>query len=63
MTYKVILRVYDLSMGMAKILSPGILGSTIEGIWHTGIVIYNKEYFYSGGIQKQDLSYVFLIFI
>eukprot|EP01083_Nonionella_stella_P174027 602134_1 len=26
--------------------------TTIEGIWHTGLVVYEKEYFFGGGIQK-----------
>lgn len=52
------LRVYDLSQGMAKVLSPSLIGKQIDGIWHTGIVVYGKEYFYSGGIQMQGLEYV-----
>jgi hypothetical protein len=35
-TYKVQLAVYDLSQGMARALSQGLLGIQIEGIWHTG---------------------------
>lgn len=57
-TFKVVLRVYDLSQGMAKVLSPSIIGKQIDGVWHTGIVVYGKEYFYSGGIQMQGLDYV-----
>jgi len=41
---------YDLSQGMAAALSPAFLGKQIEGIWHTGIVVYGHEYFYGGGI-------------
>jgi len=48
---KIVLYVYDLSMGMAKQLSMAIIGKQIEGIWHTGIVAYGYEYFYGGGIQ------------
>ena len=47
---EVVLHVYDLSMGMARMLSLGILGKQIEGIWHTGIVVFGQEYFYGGGI-------------
>jgi hypothetical protein len=35
---------------MAKTMSPMFLGKTIEGVWHTGLVVYDKEYFYGGGI-------------
>lgn len=43
---------YARSMGMARQLSMGILGQQIEGIWHTGIVVYGREYFFGGGIQN-----------
>ena len=36
------LNVYDLSQGLAKSLSQAIIGHQIEGIWHTGIVVYGK---------------------
>ncbi|KAM7276298.1 hypothetical protein ACFE04_018164 [Oxalis oulophora] len=49
-SYKVTLNVYDLSRGMAKQFSAPFLGKVIEGIWHTGIVVYGNEYFFSGGI-------------
>eukprot|EP01083_Nonionella_stella_P284546 968737_1 len=28
--------------------------TTIEGIWHTGLVVYDHEYFFGGGIQKES---------
>ncbi|KAK9282281.1 hypothetical protein L1049_005195 [Liquidambar formosana] len=49
--YKVILNVYDLSQGLARQLSMSFLGKAIEGIWHTGVVVYGNEYFFGGGIQ------------
>jgi len=49
---KVTLYVYDLSMGLANQLSRGLVGRHFEGIWHTGIVVYNTEYFFGGGIQR-----------
>lgn len=43
--------VYDLSQGLARQLSTTFLGKAIEGIWHTGVVVYGKEYYFGGGIQ------------
>lgn len=48
--FPVSLHVYDLSQGMARQFSPALLGRQIDGIWHTGIVVYGKEYYYGGGI-------------
>ncbi|GFR74745.1 desumoylating isopeptidase 1 [Elysia marginata] len=46
------LYVYDLSQGLARTMSPGILGRQIDGIWHTGIVVFGNEYFFGGsGIE------------
>ncbi|CAL5192018.1 unnamed protein product [Lathyrus oleraceus] len=49
--YRVALNVYDLSQGLARQLSVSFLGKAIEGIWHTGVVVYGNEYYYGGGIQ------------
>ena len=46
------LLVYDLSRGMAPQMSEAFLGQRIEGIWHTGVLVFGLEYFYGGGIQK-----------
>eukprot|EP00640_Fibrocapsa_japonica_P004646 CAMPEP_0113951818 /NCGR_PEP_ID=MMETSP1339-20121228/88052_1 /TAXON_ID=94617 /ORGANISM="Fibrocapsa japonica" /LENGTH=140 /DNA_ID=CAMNT_0000960199 /DNA_START=28 /DNA_END=446 /DNA_ORIENTATION=+ /assembly_acc=CAM_ASM_000762 len=46
------LAIYDLSQGMARQLSAGILGMQIDGIWHTGLIVYGREYFFGGGIQS-----------
>ncbi|KAM3140731.1 hypothetical protein pb186bvf_007136 [Paramecium bursaria] len=48
--FKVVLNMYDLSQGMAKQFSPIFLGKQIDAIWHTGIVVYGKEYYFGGGI-------------
>lgn len=40
--------VYDLSQGMARAMSQGILGMQIDGVWHTGIVAYGQEFFFGG---------------
>jgi len=50
MSYKVTLHVYDLSQGLASQLSMGFIGKQIDGIWHTGLAVYDKEYYFGGGI-------------
>ena len=47
---EVSLHLYDLSQGMARSMSQQLLGIQLEGIWHSGIVCYGKEYFFGGGI-------------
>ncbi|XP_003383659.1 PREDICTED: desumoylating isopeptidase 1-like [Amphimedon queenslandica] len=48
MPQKVQVYIYDLSMGLASQFSALFLGKQINGIWHTGIVVYGKEWFYGG---------------
>ncbi|KAJ1982061.1 hypothetical protein H4R35_000454 [Dimargaris xerosporica] len=48
----VLLFVYDLSGGLARTLSPQLVGRTIEGIWHTSVVVFGTEYYYGQGIQR-----------
>ncbi|RYG52999.1 hypothetical protein EON66_09190, partial [archaeon] len=48
---EVTLHLYDLSMGMARTMSPLFIGKLIEFIPHTGVVVFGHEYFFSGGIQ------------
>lgn len=51
--YPVKLHVYDLSQGMARQLPATIVGrEAIEAIWHTGVVVYGREYYFGGGIQE-----------
>lgn len=40
MEQPVVLNLYDLSGGLAKNMSRAIIGKQIDGIWHTGIVVY-----------------------
>lgn len=52
-SHSVELCIYDLSKGMAATLSPMLLGKKIDGIWHTSIVVYNREYFFgSHGVES-----------
>ncbi|XP_030403410.1 LOW QUALITY PROTEIN: desumoylating isopeptidase 1 [Gopherus evgoodei] len=47
------LYVYDLSKGMARRLSPLMLGKQLDGIWHTSIIVHKDEFFYgSDGISS-----------
>lgn len=46
--YPVKLYVYDMSKGMARQLSPIMLGKQLDGIWHTAIVVHGDEFFYGG---------------
>lgn len=51
---KVYLYVYDLSRGLARSLSPSLIGRQIDGVWHTSIVCYGYEIFYGQGIFITD---------
>ena len=51
MSNSVELYVYDLSRGLAKTMSFGFIGKQLDGIWHTGVVVFKTEYFFGGGIQ------------
>ncbi|KAJ1485491.1 PPPDE putative peptidase domain-containing protein, partial [Baffinella frigidus] len=48
----VTLHVYDLSGGLARQMSQAFIGKQIDGVWHTGVVVYGREYFFGGGIQN-----------
>ncbi|XP_076277032.1 uncharacterized protein LOC143207451 isoform X2 [Lasioglossum baleicum] len=46
------LYIYDLSKGMAAKMSRTVIGRHVEGIWHTAIVAYGREYYFGPfGIQ------------
>ncbi|GAB0093109.1 uncharacterized protein DMENIID0001_081720 [Sergentomyia squamirostris] len=52
-SHKVELYIYDLTQGMAAVMSEMLLGRRIDGVWHTGVVVFGREYFYGGqGIQS-----------
>lgn len=54
--------IYDLSKGMARSLSQAFLGKRIEGVWHTGIVVYGEEFYFGGmgGIEACSPGGTFL---
>ena len=56
MQEEVVLEVYDLSRGMATSMSQAILGMRIDGIWHTGLRVFGKEYYFGGGIQSSAVG-------
>eukprot|EP00930_Biecheleria_cincta_P096051 TRINITY_DN87927_c0_g1_i1.p1 TRINITY_DN87927_c0_g1~~TRINITY_DN87927_c0_g1_i1.p1 ORF type:complete len:833 (+),score=183.08 TRINITY_DN87927_c0_g1_i1:77-2575(+) len=39
---------YDISGGLASWAAPVALLQPVEGIWHTGIVVFGREYWYGG---------------
>lgn len=47
-SYPVKLYIYDMSKGMARQLSPVMLGKQLDGIWHTAVVVHGKEFFFVG---------------
>ena len=51
-TEPVRLRVYDLSMGLARQMSQQLVGQQFDLIPHTGIEVYGIEYFFGGGVQQ-----------
>jgi thiol-disulfide isomerase/thioredoxin len=51
MSSPVKLYVYDLSNGMVRAMSTQLIGRQIDGIWHTSVVVFNKEIFYGRGIE------------
>lgn len=45
---EVIVHLYDLSNGLSQSVLPWILGEELEGIWHCGVVVFGKEYYFGG---------------
>ena len=50
--YDVWLYQYDLTNGVGPKICKFMTGIEIEGVWHTSLVVYGKEYFFGGGIQR-----------
>ncbi|KAI3403575.1 hypothetical protein KGF56_003620 [Candida oxycetoniae] len=55
---KIQVYVYDLSHGLARQLSPVILGFQIDAIYHTSVVVRGKEYYLDQGIQTIPVNSV-----
>ena len=51
-SYDVYLYVYDISQGMARTMSMGLLGKQIEGVWHSAVVVYGVEYYFCAVIMR-----------
>ena len=56
----VTLRVYDISKGYAKQLStsmaPLLGGKVFDGVWHTSVVVFGREWQYSGKLVSSPAS-------
>lgn len=61
MSKKVSLHVYDLSQGLARQLSQQLIGRHFDGIYHTGIVVFGREYFFGGGIFDAG-EFIYLLY-
>merc|ERR1712032_231250 len=55
--HEVSLNMYDLTNGRASLVSPwlpmqglGLPMQTVDALWHTGLVVFDWEYFYCGGL-------------
>jgi len=51
---RVELYLYDLSKRVVQYISPVLVGHQEEGIWHSGIVVFGREYFYQGIICESE---------
>lgn len=49
---------------MITVCNWAILGRVLDGVWHTGVVVYGREYFYGAqGIQSCPPVSLFIILI
>lgn len=44
---EVTLHMYDLSNGLGEKIAPYLISNNLEGVWHTGLCVFGKEYFFS----------------
>ena len=52
MSHPVQLYIYDLSNGMARMLSRQLTGTHFDAIYHTSVVVHGVEWFFGAGIQS-----------
>lgn len=48
------LLLYDISNGASKRFSPLLFGRRFEAIYHSGLLVFGKEYWYGGRVFKTD---------
>ncbi len=51
---KVVLLYYDISSKATKVFSRMLFGKKIEGIWHTSLLLFDKEWWYGGDIFRSN---------
>lgn len=42
---------YDLTRGFAASLGRTVIGRDVEAIWHTGVLVFGREYFFGNGVE------------
>jgi hypothetical protein len=52
MTEEVWLYQYDLTNGMARALSLQLIGTQLDAVWHTSVVVFGREYYFGAGISE-----------
>eukprot|EP00929_Paragymnodinium_shiwhaense_P073548 TRINITY_DN37516_c1_g1_i1.p1 TRINITY_DN37516_c1_g1~~TRINITY_DN37516_c1_g1_i1.p1 ORF type:complete len:661 (+),score=83.24 TRINITY_DN37516_c1_g1_i1:72-2054(+) len=51
------LAMYDISSGIAQWIPSFLLsGHKFDGIWHTGVLVFGKEYWYGGGVFESFIG-------
>jgi hypothetical protein len=54
--------IYDITKGLARQLSLPLIGKHLDGVWHTGIVAFGREWFFGGGGIENCMPVSFLQF-
>jgi len=45
---------YDLTNGVAASIAPMLFGADFNGLWHTSIVVYGREYWFGGNVFEAE---------